>query len=73
MSYDVSHFLDIRLLTLLLVLTPNVPRACADIVILDDSIVENREFFRLVLSSNSSNVEFTRSFLLISIQDNDCT
>ena len=46
-------------------------RDCADVTIDDDSIVEDAESFRVVVSSSDPKVDISNSTTVISIEDND--
>ena len=49
----------------------NGSRECFDITIIDDSIIEDTESFRVSLTSATENVVVTNSFATVRITDND--
>ena len=49
----------------------NGSRECFNITIIDDSIIEDTEFFRVSLTSTSNNVIVTSSSATVWITDND--
>ena len=47
------------------------PKACINVTIDDDSIVEDAESFRVVVSSSDPNVDIMNSITIVTIEDND--
>ena len=53
-------------------LSPENYRYCFGVPFIDDSIVENLEYFNLVLSSEDTSVSFKTDTMRVEIVDDDC-
>ena len=53
-------------------LSPDNYRYCLGVPFIDDSIVENLEYFILVLSSEDTSVAFKTDTMRVEIVNNDC-
>ena len=53
-------------------LSPDNYRYCFNVSFIDDSIVENLEYFNLVLSSEDTSVAFKTDTMRVEIVDDDC-
>lgn len=66
-----ADFSTSRLLQTQLLFSPNINRACANISIVDDELVEEIEVFSLILNTTSEGVSFSPLATVITIVDND--
>ena len=62
---------DFTFISHALQLDMNLSRNCAHVIIDDDSIVENAESFRVVVSSSDPQVDIRNSTTIVTIEDND--